>query len=182
MYEDFPFSNRALELYLGIMPDVYDETYIKHLKTYLGNNPSSARELFVRHYEALISGYESVLPLILDYAQYVPTDMIVRFVCDFKGEQSVKDSLFMRLLPQIDKPKNVETSTRGAECNLLQAYLLNLRSPSPSTADVVAALRKKGVKAEDKVAAFGKKMKFNDFLASGDVPEAAKREAVKYLK
>lgn len=182
MYGDFPFSNRALELYLGIMPDAYDETYIKHLKTYLGNNPSSARELFVRHYEALISGYESVLPLILDYAQYVPTDMIVRFVCDFKGEQGIKDSLFMRLLPQIDKPKNVETSTRGAECNLLQAYLLNLRSPSPSTADVVTALRKKGVKAEDKVAAFGKKMKFNDFLASGDVPEAAKREAVKYLK
>lgn len=182
MFGEFPFSDRALELYLGMIPEEYDETYIKHLKTYLGNNPSRARDFFVRHYEALAGGYENVLPVILDYAQYIPTDIIVGFVCDFKGKQDVKDSLFMRLLSQIDKPKNVEAKTCGAECNLLQAYLLNLRSPSASTAEVVAALRKKGVKAEDKVIAFGKKMKFNDFLSSGDVPEAAKREAEKYLK
>lgn len=83
---------------------------------------------------------------------------------------------------QIDKPKNIETTTRGAQCNLLQAYLLNLRSYSSSTADIVASLRKKGVKAEDKVVAYGKKMKFGDFLAIGEISEAARKEAVKYLK
>ncbi len=182
MFGDFPFSDRALELYLDILPDSYDETYIKHLKAYLSDNPSRSREFFVRHYEALKGGYESVLPVILDYAQYVPADITVRFACDFKGEQSIKDALFARLLLQIDKPKNIETTTRGAQCNLLQAYLLNLRSYSSSTADIVASLRKKGVKAEDKVVAYGKKMKFGDFLAIGEISEAARKEAVKYLK
>ena len=182
LFGDFPFSDRALELYLDILPDRYDDFYLHSLETYLTNNPSNSRRLFVRCYEAAAEGYERALDVILSRISYMPPENVVDFVCDFKGEQRVKDRMLASLMKYIDKPKNIDVKTHGAECNLLQAYLLNLNGSAPSTGEIVMMLRKKGMKAEDKVVAFGKKMKFADFLSSGEISSSVRDEAAKYLK
>lgn len=182
MYGDFPFSDRATELYLQIIPSAYDEAYETRLYTYLENNPGKAREQFAKHYEALAQGYERVLPRILGYIRAMPDENIVRFVCDFRGEQSVKDDLFLRLAAFSDKPKNIEVRMRDVTCNLAQAYLLTLRSLGARTEDVLNMLRKKGVKEDEKVVSYGKKLKFKDYVADAELDGTTRAAIEKIIK
>lgn len=169
MYGDFPFGDRARELYLNILPEAYDDKYIEQLKAYLESNPAKARDLFVKHYEALVGGYETALPLIAGYIRYMPDDGIARFVCDFRGDQRVKNGLFRKLLEFSDKPKAIEVKMRDVTCNLAQAYLITMTSPDSDAADIINVLRKKGVKDDEKVIYLGKKLKFKDYLQQGEL-------------
>lgn len=182
MYEDFPFSDRVTELYLNLLPNEYDDGYIAKLDKYLSENPAKAREAFVKHYEALAPGYEKVLPVILKSIRSMQDDAIVRFVCDFKGDQELKDKLFMKIIEFSDKPKNIEVTLRDVTCNLAQAYLLTLRGAPTTTAGVMAILRKRGVKEDEKVIYCGKKTKLPDYLAVGNIPPDVVTYAQKFIK
>lgn len=182
LYNDFPFSDRALELYLSLLPSAYGEIYIGHLKTFLTRNPAKAREMFVKHYEALVNGYEKVLPLIAGYLRTMPEDAVVRFVCEFKGNGRVKDKLLITLMQFIAKPKNVEVKYDGVECNLLQAYLLTMSGQGDGTSEAVAYLRKCGLKADDKIIYNGKKTKFRDYLDECALSSAVKNEISRAIK
>lgn len=179
--DDFPFSERVNELYLNLLPSEYDDSYIAKLKRYLADNPGKAREIFVKHYEALAVGYEKVLPMILDNIRSMQDDNIVRFVCDYKGDQALKDKLFTRMIDFSDKPKHIEVNLKDVTCNLAQAYLLTLRGTPSTTADVLKMLGKKGVKPDEKVIYCGKKMKFAEYLAQGNVSADARATAMKFL-
>lgn len=181
-YEDFPLSTRVLELYLNIIPDYYDETYLKCLEKYLSENRGKACELFTKHYELLIEDYETALPIILSYVQFMPEETVLRFVCEFRGLQSIKDEILLNILRYVEKPKKVEVKVNGVECNLLQAYLITLSNPEATMGDVVNALVKSGVKPDDKVVSYGKKMKFRDYIDTADLSAAAKSAIVGVLK
>lgn len=178
---DFPYSDRVTELYLDLLPEEYDESYISLLKKYLADNPAKARDIFVKHYEALAKGYERVLPVILENIRSMQDDNIVRFVCDYKGDQELKDRLFLQMLGFSDKPKNIEVKLRDVTCNLAQAYLLTLRGTPTTTADVMNVLRKNGVKPDEKVIYCGKKMKFGEYLDCGNIPSDVKANAAKFI-
>lgn len=182
MFGDFPFGERALGMYLAIYPDEYDQTYEHWLDVYLQNYPVHARDIFFEHCDRLIRGYERVLPDILGYVKRMSEESVVRFVCEFKGEQAVKDKLIGTLIGFVEKPHKLTVRCLGAECNLLQAYLLSLRGFAPSSSEVVTVLRKKGMKPDDKIVAYGKKTKFADFVDECDVASAVKTEIKKYLK
>ncbi len=169
MFGDFPFSKRSVELYLDIIPERYDETYIKYLYPYLEENPSEARRLFVKHYERLAEGYGNHLEKILGYVRSYDETGICRFFTEFKGSQSVKDSIVPKITEYADKPKRVEVICGNVQCNLLQAYLLTMREDSARTDATIQYLRKKGMDAGDKIFVGGKKIKFKDYLVSGDV-------------
>lgn len=169
MFGDFPFSKRSIALYLDILPERYDETYIKYLYPYLEENPSEARKLFVKHYEKLIEGYEDHLEKIFSYVRSYDETGICRFITEFKGAQAVKDALVLKIVEFSDKPKKIETVCRNVQCNLLQAYLLTLTQASRSIDTVIQYLHKKGMDAGDKVFAYGKKMKFKEYIQSGEI-------------
>lgn len=168
-FGDFPFSERVKELYLDIIPERYDETYLKYLYDYLKDNPAKAREYFIRHYETLAEGYESVLPKIFGFVRHFGEDNIVNFVCEFKGKQEVKDKLLCSMGLFFEKPKKIEVSLGRVNCNLFQAYLLTVKEGSNTIESVARLFKKAGVAADDKVICLGKKMKFKDYLNSGEV-------------
>lgn len=169
MFGDFPFSKRSKELYLDIIPERYDETYIKYLYPYLEDNPSEARRLFVKHYERLAEGYGEHLVKIFGYVRSYDEAGICRFFTEFKGSQAVKDKIIPKITEFCDKPKKVEVVCGKVLCNLLQAYLLTLTEECASTDATVLYLRKKGMDAGDKILVGGRKMKFRDYLGSGEV-------------
>lgn len=169
MFGDFPFSKRSKELYLDILPERYDETYIKYLYPYLEENPSEARRLFVKHYERLAEGYEKHLVKIFGYVRSYDESGICRFFTEFKGSQDVKDKIVPQITEFADKPKKIEAVCGNVQCNLLQAYLLTLKEWGAYTDATVNYLRKKGMDAGDKVFVGGRKLKFKDYLGSGDV-------------
>ena len=181
LFGDFPFSEKALCQYLAIYPDSYYPEYENLLFKYLDEYPEKAREVFVSQYERTIGGYEGVLPGILGYVKYMDNTAVTRFVLDFKGAQSCKDELFLKMLGFLTKAKNIELTAAGAECNLLQAYLFTMRQPSATTQRVVAELKKLGLKPDDKVVSYGKKCKVGDFLASSDLKPEIIAEINKYL-
>lgn len=169
MFGDFPFSKRSIELYLDILPERYDETYVKYLYPYLEENPAEARSIFVKHSERLIDGYGEHLGRIFDCVRIFDETGIARFISEFKGAQAVKDALVPKLVEFADKPKKIEAVCRHAECNLLQAYLMTLSEDAPSIDGTVRYLQKKGMDAGDKVHVNGRKMKFKDYLQLGEI-------------
>ncbi len=181
LYGDFPFSDRARELYLDILPETYDDKYIEQLKLYLESNPARSRDIFTKHYEALSVGYEKALPLIASYIRYMPDDGIVRFVCDFRGEQRVKNELFRKLSEFSDKPKAIEVKMRDVTCNLAQAYLITMTEPDRDVADIIDRLRKRGVKCDEKVIYYGKKLKFKDYLQQSELSPKTVAEISKII-
>ena len=169
MFGDFPFSRQSIELYLDILPEHYDETYVKYLYPYLEENPAEARRIFVRHCESLIGGYEEHLGKIFDCVRSFDETSIGRFVSEFKGSQEVKDALVPKVVEFADKPKKIETICKHVQCNLLQAYLFTLKEIAPKTEETIRYLQKKGMDATDKVFVNGKKMKFRDYLQLGEL-------------
>ena len=182
MFGDFPFSEKALSQYLSLCPDSYYPQYEKLLFKYLDEHPENARTIFAQQYERLIGGYEQVLPRILGYIKFMDNSAVVRFVLDFKGEQSCKDELFLKMIDFLTKPKNIEVNANGAECNLVQAYLLTMRQPSHTTQRVVAELRKAGLKPDEKVVSYNKKFKMNEYVNNSDLKPEIINEINKYLK
>ena len=181
-FKDYRLSDRALEIYLNILPSAYGEEYVDRLKDYLEKKPGSARETFVKHYEALIEGYETVLPLIAGYIRIMPEEGVVRFVCEFKGDIKVKDALLISLMRFVAKPKRVEVKMGGVECNLLQAYLLSMTGKGDGNSEAVAYLRKCGLKADEKMLFNGKKTKFADYLGECALSSDVKSEIAKAIK
>ncbi|MDE6474170.1 MAG: hypothetical protein K2L70_03645 [Clostridia bacterium] len=182
MFGDFPFSKRSLELYLEILPERFDETYIKYLYPYLDENPAQARKLFVRHYEALIEGYEEHLEKIFSYVRSYDEISISRFITEFKGTQIVKDLLVPSVVRFADKPKKIDVVYKHVQCNILQAYLLTLSDYTDKTDGVIKYLRKNGMDASDKVVVGNKKVKFKDYLQSGEVSKSAVDIINAYIK
>lgn len=173
MFGEFPFSKRAIELYLDILPERYDETYLKYLYAYLEENPSAARDIFIRHSERLIEGYEDQLEKIFGYMRSCDETGICRFITEFRGSQKVKDAIVPAIVGFAEKPKKIEATYKHAQCNLLQAYLFTLKEIAPTTDATIQFLRKKGMDAGDKVIVHGKKMKLKDYLGLGEVDQAA---------
>ena len=169
MFGDFPFSKRSRELYLDIIPERIDETYIKYLYPYLEENPSEARRLFVKHYESLAVGYEDHLVKIFGYVRSYDETGICRFFTEFKGSQNVKDRIVPKITEFADKPKKTDVVFGKVKCNLLQAYLLTLKEEGADTDATITYLRKKGMDAGDKIFVDGRKTKFKDYLSSGEV-------------
>ncbi len=181
MFGEFPFSEQALEKYLAILPAEYDDDYRKWLFFFLDKYPGKARETFTFHYERLIGGYEELLPKIFDRIQYMDNEAIIRFMLDYRGTQGTKDELFCRMIRFLEKPKKIEVEVAGATCNLLQAYVLSAREPASSTQRVVAALKKEGLKPDEKVIFYGKKCKMAEFLQLAEIKEEIRSEIAKYL-
>ena len=169
MFGDFPFSKKSRELYLDIIPERIDATYIKYLYPYLEENPSEARKLFVKHYESLAEGYEQHLLKIFGYIRAYDEQGVCRFFTEFKGSQQVKDRIIPKITEFCDKPKKISAVCGKVECNLLQAYLLTLNEWGPDTEATIIYLRKKGMDAGDKIFVDGRKTKFKDYLVSGEV-------------
>lgn len=171
MFGDFPFSKNSIGLYLDILPERYDETYLKYLYPYLEENPAEARGIFVKHSEKLIGGYEEQLEKIFDRVQFFDETAIGRFIAEFKGAQRVKDAIVPKIVAFADKPKKIETVCKHAQCNLLQAYLLTLTEIAPNTESTIQFLKKKGMDAGDKIFVNGRKIKFKEYLGLGEVDQ-----------
>lgn len=180
-YLDFPLDEKTIEAYLEILPDCYDETYEKVLYSYLIEHPSQARQLFVIHYEKLIRGYERVLPMILKYIKFMDENSIVRFATEFKGNQKTKDELFTRIVEFSEKLKKIEVDIMGVKCNLLQAYMFTMSECLPSTVSLIQSLGKKGMDADDKIIAYGKKVKPKDYLSNLPIKDNVMEDIKRFL-
>lgn len=182
MFGDFPFSDNVLKLYLEIIPESYDEEYLKFFYPYLENHPAEARAMFVKHYESLAEGYGEQLVKMLSYIRAYDDAGIARFITEFRGSQEVKDRLVMRLIEYSDKPKKAEVICGKVQCNFLQAYLLTLKENCPSVDGVINCLKKKGMDASDKIIYGGRKMKFKEYLQSGEVSGATVNLILSHVK
>lgn len=180
--QEFPFSDQVIEMYLALYPSFYDEAYKNILFPYLAEHPAEARRHFVNHYEKLVTGYEEVLPEILKYIKFMDEASVVRFVLDFHGSQTCKDALFLRMESFLEKPKKIEADVNGVTCNLLQAYILTLRAAAPGTGTVIESLKKMGLKADEKVIAWGKKYKPSEYVEVSDIKPEIRSEVRKYFK
>ena len=182
MFGEFPFSEKALSLYLSLAPKNYYEQYENWLFSYLDSYPENARTIFIKQYEKLIEGYERVLPRILSKIKYMDNNLIIRFMLDFRGAQATKDELFSGMTNFLVKPKHVEVDVFGTRCNLLQAYLLTMNDPSPTTQKVVLQLRQLGLKPDEKVISDGKKHKMHEYVSNADLKPQLIAEINQYLK